>query len=132
MDKPWNPCLFPWNGCLLPWNGWFFAVDWGTLKNAKLQAPNFGSAYLKWKKVKNTTKWWCTKKRENKPSSLINRLCQNSCKINRLWKSRVNRFNSAVLLIPLASSEWYGIYRTIRTLITAVCVTAVKKGIPLD
>ena len=22
-------------------------------------------------------------------SSLINRLCQNSCKINRLWKSRV-------------------------------------------
>ena len=30
----------------------FFAVDWGTLKNKKLQAPNFGSAYLKWKKVK--------------------------------------------------------------------------------
>ena len=29
------------------------------------------------------------KKRENKPSSPINRLCQNSCKINRLWKSRV-------------------------------------------
>ena len=58
----------------------FFAVDWGTLKNAKLQAPNFGSAYLKWKKVK----------KKNKPSSLINLLCQNSCKINRLWKSRVN------------------------------------------
>ena len=97
MDKPWinrgqtvEPLFISMERMFIAVERLFFAVDWGTLKNAKLQAPNFGSAYLKWKKVKKTTKWWCTKKRENKPSSLINRLCQNSCKINRLWKSRVN------------------------------------------
>ena len=79
MDKPWinrgqtvEPLFISMERMFIAVERLFFAADWGTLKNAKLQAPNFGSAYLKWKKVNKL------------PSG-----GQNSCKINRLWKSRV-------------------------------------------
>ena len=59
MDKPWinrgqtvEPLFISMERMFIAVERLFFAVDWGTLKNAKLQAPNFGSAYLKWKKVK--------------------------------------------------------------------------------
>ena len=84
MDKPWinrgqtvEPLFISMERMFIAVERLFFAVDWGTLKNAKLQL-------FEVEKGEKTTKWWCTKKRENKPSSLINRLCQNSCKINRL------------------------------------------------
>ena len=86
VDKPWNPCLFPWNGCFCRGTA-VFCRGSGYRKKPLNYAPNFGGAKVKWKQAKKGGKRGCIK-RENKPSLPINRVCQNSWKINRLWKVR--------------------------------------------
>ncbi len=58
----------------------FFAVNRGTLKNHYIRPQTLGVhiwSGKRWgKNIKKTINWWCTLKKENKPSSLINRLCQ--------------------------------------------------------
>ena len=91
MDKPWTnrgtPVYF--HGTDVYCRGTaVFCRGLGYPEKREITGPKLWECLFEVEKGEKTTKWWCTKKRENKPSSLINRLCQNSCKINRLWKSR--------------------------------------------
>ena len=94
MDKPWNPRLTRW----LP--DVKIAVNFrGTLKkNTKKVRPKLWECIFEVEKVKEKLSIGGVVhiKQENKPSSLRNRLCQNSCKINRIWKSRVDTFTVRV------------------------------------
>ena len=81
-----EPRLFPRN-CLLPWKGFFFAVDRGTQKKTTKFRPKLWECIFI--HIWSGKKWtWLSIGGAQKPFSLKNRLCQNSCKINRLWKSR--------------------------------------------
>ena len=93
MDKPWTnrgtPVYF--HGTDVYCRGTaVFCRGLGYPEKREITGPKLWECLFEVEKGEKTTKWWCTKKRENKPSSPINRLCQNSCKINRLWKSRDN------------------------------------------
>ena len=69
----------------------FFAVDRATVKTTKLcpklreYKSEVETGEKRWKKGVHI-------KRENKPSLPISRVCQNSWKINRLWKVRENLY----------------------------------------
>ena len=93
MDKPWTnrgtPVYF--HGTDVYCRGTaVFCRGLGYPEKREITGPKLWECLFEVEKGEKTTKWWCTKKRENKPSSPINRLCQNSCNINRLWKSREN------------------------------------------
>ena len=69
-----------------------FCLGSGYRKKPLNYAPNFGSTKVKWKQAKKRWKTGVHIRRENKLSLPINRVCQNSWKINRLWKVRENLY----------------------------------------
>ena len=85
MDKPWTN-----RGTPVYFHGTdVYCRGLGYPEKRKITGPKLWECLFEVEKGEKNYQVVVHKKRENKPSSPINRLCQNSCKINRLWKSRV-------------------------------------------